>query len=790
MKRLATFIVILVVTFLTSTLASFSASSTSYFSNNKALDSTFQKLEKEFLKYERDEVIPLRSYGAVITDKSQQTIKRTTKKITDAQVKEAAQKKLNEIRVAIEIKEEELGGLSQQEYKIIADHFTQQLVHLADSDYGWDFDGKYVSLYLNAYDDELYNIKGLTGNLARMGKEKDQVDQTDLTIKNKLIRYLNQSIQKGNKVSPVILNQLPDMAEKLFIEQGLSKIVASKSLAMIHDDIFNPYEEAGKTSYDGSVSIDEIIEVYGYWAEQLQKERDKEKTKEYFEFTEDSPSSKAIKYITEEIVSGRLPEYFSRGFNKPITLDELAMLLFEKEEVNEKIVIEDNIISSDSPAYIKYAYIYGMIDDQKDLDKPLSRLEAARKLINGTIYRKGLSSALRVTDAVKIPLADQITVASCITGGMKTRVDKFEPQGNYTREEAIVDKFRFEFNNLRGYNIPLSLLEPIKIIVGKNTINLIFEDEDEIEEYIEDNFDDTVLSKIKTNGSYTKIDTGCVLIEFFTPETGIKFTIKSGSTFIDFEKGFYGPGLAYKIEPKVVKSNEKVDMNMQVDSIYKKLYAKLDGILAKIIKPGMTEEQKVKAIHDFVVKHITYDSNYLDMHTVESVILTIDKGRGVCGDYSLLFMHLCRRASIPCTTEIGDPLYIDHAWNAVFVNGQWLFVDTTWDDGPNGKVLYTHFLKDRFTFMNGHMPYMGVPDEDFYSDSDIDPMKIKNQDELRAYLLKNFYWINGFNLTFRMADKNMKPFIGYLWTTGEIKKIDLTYDSKNNLYTVTAKAKK
>ncbi len=788
MKKLLSFIIFLLASLLILISVSFSA--TSYFSNNKALDSTFQKLEKEFLKYERDEVIPLRSMGPVITDKNQPRIQRTSKKITDAQVKEAAQKRLNEIRVEIELKEEELGGLSQQEYKIISDHFEQQLVHLAGSGYGWDFDGKYVSLYLNAYDDDLYNIKGLTGNLARMGKEKDQVDQADLHIKNKIIRYLNQSIQKGNKVSTLVLNQLPDKAEKLFVELGLSKVVAARALAMIHDDIFKPYEEAGKTRYDGSVSTDEIIEIYEYWTEQIQIQRDDDKKKEYFEFSEDAPSNKAIKYITEEIILGKLPEYFTRGFNKTITLDELAMLLFEDKEVNEKIVIEDNIIASDSPDYIKYAFIYGMIDDQKDLDKPLTRLAAARKLINGTIYRKGLSNALRITDAVKIPLSDQVTVSSCITGGMKTRVDKFEPQGNYTREEAIVDRFSFEFDNLRGYNIPLSLSEPTKIIVGKNAINLLFEDGDEIEEYIEDNFDDTVLSKIKTNGSYTKIDTGCALIELFTPETGIKITIKNGSTFIDFKEGFYGPGLAYNIEPKVINSNEKVDMNMQVDSIYKKLYSKLDEILAKIIKPGMTEEQKVKAIHDFVVKHITYDINYLDLHTVESVILTIDKGRGVCGDYSLLFMHLCRRASIPCTIEIGDPSYIDHAWNAVFVNGQWLFVDTTWDDGPNGKVLYTHFLKDRFTFMKGHMPYMGVPDEDFYSDSDIDPMKIKNQDELRAYLLKNFYWIDGFKLTFRMADKNMKPFIGYLWTTKEIQKIELTYDSKNNLYTVTAKAKK
>lgn len=113
-------------------------------------------------------------------------------------------------------------------------------------------------------------------------------------------------------------------------------------------------------------------------------------------------------------------------------------------------------------------------------------------------------------------------------------------------------------------------------------------------------------------------------------------------------------------------------------------------------------------------------------------------------------------------------------------------MDTTWDDGTNGKVLYTYYLKDRFTFMNTHTPYMGVPDEDVYTD--IDPMKIKSQDELRGYLLNNFYWVNSFKLTFRMADKKIKPTIGYMKDPDV--SVELKYDQKTDLYTVTAKSKK
>lgn len=791
MKKLSTFVIILILTLLTGYSTSFASSSESYFSNNKALDGIFSKLEKEFQKYKKDEVIHPKYLELVLTEEDKKNIKPSpTKKISDSQVKAAAQKVLNSLKVAVEIKEEELGGLSPQEYKIISDYLEQQMFFSRNSSYGWDFEGKTVSLYTEMDKlNEWLRFKEMAGNFGRMGKEKDEVDPADLQVKDKIVRYLNQSIQKGNKVSPQILEELPVEVEKLFKERNLSRIMSARILSEIHSDIYTPDDENSDADhYDGTKPIEDIIESYGALIDNRQGDRNQEKQLEYYEYPEDKPSADAWEEITRRLVNGDISETFTYGFNKAITLDELVDLYFGKRELDEKIVIDDNSVAADSPDYIKQAYIYGMIDDTNNLEKPLTRLEAARIMVKYAIY-EDWSDSLKILDCNQIPLEDQISVASCIkAAAIKPRKGKFEPQSSYTKEEAILSSDRYAFSKLRGYNISLSLSEPSKIMVGKNTINLLFENKQEIQQYFEDYFEDTVLNKIKLNGDYTRVDTGGALIEFFTPENGIKITVKNGTTYIDFEEGNYGPRLGYTLEAKVLKNNEKVDMNMQLDSLTKKLYTKLDAILAKIIKPGMTQEQKVKAIHDYVVKHVTYDSKLQDEQTVESIIETIDKGRGVCGDYSLLFMHLCRRASIPCTFEIGDPFILNHAWNAVFINGEWKFVDTTWDDRDDGKVRYTYFLKDRFTFMQDHTPWMGVPDVSYYSDADLDRMNLKSQDEVRAYLLKNFYWVDGFKLTFRVADKNIKPTIGYL--NDAYVNVSLTYDSKNNLYTVTAKSKK
>jgi len=73
-----------------------------------------------------------------------------------------------------------------------------------------------------------------------------------MKVKDKIIRYLNQSIQKGNKVSSKILEQLPGEVDKLFIESNVSQIVAGRVLASYHENIYVPDEEhADADHYDG-----------------------------------------------------------------------------------------------------------------------------------------------------------------------------------------------------------------------------------------------------------------------------------------------------------------------------------------------------------------------------------------------------------------------------------------------------------------------------------------------------------------------------------------------------------
>lgn len=107
----------------------------------------------------------------------------------------------------------------------------------------------------------------------------------------------------------------------------------------------------------------------------------------------------------------------------------------------------------------------------------------------------------------------------------------------------------------------------------------------------------------------------------------------------------------------------------------------------------------VTAIHDYVVNTLTYDpftaapagatqAIYDEAEAARETAsqeyslrnnITLAAKYGICQDYAELFRTMCIRAGIPCLLvrgTAGGP----HVWNMVYVDGEWRYVDCTWDD--------------------------------------------------------------------------------------------------------------
>ncbi|MBY9077035.1 transglutaminase [Paenibacillus sp. HN-1] len=122
---------------------------------------------------------------------------------------------------------------------------------------------------------------------------------------------------------------------------------------------------------------------------------------------------------------------------------------------------------------------------------------------------------------------------------------------------------------------------------------------------------------------------------------------------------------------------------------------RVKAINKQIIKPGMTGDEKVKAIHDWVVLHLKYDTTYTRYTAYEG----LKSGSTVCQGYALLTYKLLKNAGIPNKIVEGTAWQngsgISHAWNLVQLGGRWYHLDTTWDDpvpDRSGKVSTNYYL--------------------------------------------------------------------------------------------------
>ncbi len=125
-----------------------------------------------------------------------------------------------------------------------------------------------------------------------------------------------------------------------------------------------------------------------------------------------------------------------------------------------------------------------------------------------------------------------------------------------------------------------------------------------------------------------------------------------------------------------------------------------EGVAAVLnhVKSGMTDLEKLLAMHDFIVRECEYDyDNYLAETVPEESynaygVFALDIA--VCQGYAEAFVDLCNRVGIP--SDIVTSSAMNHAWNLIQIDGNWYHMDATWDDpvgsAAEGYVSHDYFL--------------------------------------------------------------------------------------------------
>lgn len=244
---------------------------------------------------------------------------------------------------------------------------------------------------------------------------------------------------------------------------------------------------------------------------------------------------------------------------------------------------------------------------------------------------------------------------------------KFEPAKTVTREQYA----QFLYNALQ-------YKKPAVAVQDTGDAALLAAFKDEVQKRI-NAYETNIILPYKTTNSNTKEVMNTLFNAYKEVASKNEYTNNNRS---NVSYGLSGSPGNYTFTLKITYRETKE----QTEYVMKQAKA----IVSSITQVGMDDHEKVKAIHDYVVKHVSYDTSYKAYTAYEALV----HRSAVCQGYALLTYQLLKEAGIENHFVVGTGDGQPHAWNLVKIENKWYHLDTTFDDpvpDEQGRVTYSYF---------------------------------------------------------------------------------------------------
>lgn len=187
---------------------------------------------------------------------------------------------------------------------------------------------------------------------------------------------------------------------------------------------------------------------------------------------------------------------------------------------------------------------------------------------------------------------------------------------------------------------------------------------------------------------YTVLNSGETEFSFYCPDeytsclTDIN-SLANNQTVLSTINNFVHPFNSFRHLETSYDDYGKV--TLKIDHIYsnsdiKLIEAKVLKIEKEIWQDTMSNEDKIKEAHNYIINNSKYDSDRSDNNIVkyksDTAYGTLLEGYSLCGGYTdamELFLEDMNIKSYKISSE-------NHVWNAVYLNNTWYHLDLTWDD--------------------------------------------------------------------------------------------------------------
>ena len=169
---------------------------------------------------------------------------------------------------------------------------------------------------------------------------------------------------------------------------------------------------------------------------------------------------------------------------------------------------------------------------------------------------------------------------------------------------------------------------------------------------------------------------------------------------------------------------------------------KLEEIVSNVLTDDMNEEEKVKALSEYIVSHMEYDYELTNdtRQSPEKIIrrwgeclyYSVIEGKGVCEGYTTYAQNLFREAGITAFRADG----IGHTWNLVQIDDEYYFIDLTNIDTLMEEQISTSF--DDYDLESYYLVPIKDPEDFPYLCTDMLPIEVEEEyDKARKNTKKN-----------------------------------------------------
>lgn len=199
----------------------------------------------------------------------------------------------------------------------------------------------------------------------------------------------------------------------------------------------------------------------------------------------------------------------------------------------------------------------------------------------------------------------------------------------------------------------------------------------------------------------------------------------------------------------------------------------VEALAAYLVKPAKNDHEKARLLFRWVTDRVTYDEEAARKNLTrdQSVNAVLRSRKATCGGFCNLYERLCKLAGLEVVTvqgyckgfgTTGPQRFADinHAWNAVKIDKQWLLADGAWACGV--------VENDRFVKRYREFFYAMAPDQLVFSHLPKDPKwqmlpRSVAKEEFEAWPLVSFHLfemgVKADAIRAKLQDKESRGFV-------------------------------